>query len=244
MEAPGFRDMLLRDSSGWTLLFLVLLFAAPYRYKQEQPAIESSPQEIYMHRLVLIGLGIFGTLIYTLGPVVFMLFLPSGGLRAFVLCTLTFLSPFWALVIVWSCRVPILDSNLSESFVIGQHVLGWTWSAALWSVATVVLGESPDGIWLFAIVIMGVMGFLFVIDPFYRAVLRKFGPHELRFTEPPRKVTLELFRFLRLAITATLTRLVQRIRDWVVARMVRASTAPRSQLKGTHTLADKSFSPV
>ena len=220
-----------------------------------------------------------------------MLFLPSGGLRAFALCTLTFLSPFWALVNVWSCRVPIPDSDLSElPFVIGQHVLGWTWSAALWSVAIVVLGGSPgtqlfripatwikllsndhlvtclEGIWLFVIVIMGVMGFLFVIDPFYRTVLRKFGPNELCLTEPPRKFILELFRFQRLAVTATPTRLVQRIRDWIVVRMARANTAPHSQLKvrtrispflphtadccplpflqGTHSSANKSFSPV
>ena len=99
-----------------------------------------------MHRLFLSGLGIFGTLIYTLGPVFSMLLLPSVGLRAFALCTLTFLSPFWALVNVWSCRVPIPDSDLPElPFVMGQHILGWTWSAALWSVATVVLGGSPGG---------------------------------------------------------------------------------------------------
>ena len=105
---------------------------------------ESSPQEFYMHRLFLSGLGIFGTLIYTLGPVFFMLFLSSVGLRAFALCTLTFVSPFGALVCVWSCRVPVPDSDLSElPFVMGQHILGWTWSAALWSVATVVLGGSP-----------------------------------------------------------------------------------------------------
>ena len=110
------------------------------------------------------------------------------------------------------------------------------------------------------------MGFLFVIDPFYRTVLRKFGPNELRVTEPPRKFTLELFRFPRLVVFATLTRLVQRILDWIVGRMARANTAPHLQLKvrmrispfllhtvdcfpllflqGTHSPANKSFSPV
>jgi len=71
---------------------------------------------------------------------------------------------------------------------------------------------------------MRVMGFLFVMDPFYRKVLRKFGLNELRVTEPPRKFTLELFRFLRLAITAT-------IHDWIVVRMAHANTVPHSQLK-------------
>lgn len=42
MEAPGFRDMLLRDSSGWTLLFLVLLFAAPYPYYKLQARTTSN----------------------------------------------------------------------------------------------------------------------------------------------------------------------------------------------------------
>ena len=113
---------------------------------------------------------------------------------------------------------------------------------------------------------MGVMGFLFVMDPFYRKVLRKFGPNGLCVTEPPRKYTLELFRLLRLAIIAALARLVQRICDWIVDRMARANTSPHSQLKvrtrlsqfllhivdccpllflqGTHSLSNKSFSPV
>ena len=105
------------------------------------------------------------------------------------------------------------------------------------------------------------------MDPFYRKVLRTFGPNELCVTEPPRKYTLELFRLLRLAIITALARLVQKICDWIVARMARArNTAPHSQLKvrtrlsqfllhiddccpllflqGTHSLANKSFSPV
>ena len=113
---------------------------------------------------------------------------------------------------------------------------------------------------------MGVMGFLFVIDPFYRTVLRKFGPNELCVTEPPHKYTLELFRLLLLAIIAALARLAQRIRDWIVGRMARANTAPHSQLKvrtrilpflshtadcypllflqSTYSSTNKSFSPV
>ena len=110
---------------------------------------------------------------------------------------------------------------------------------------------------------MGVIGFLFVIDPFYRKVLRKFGPNELRVTVPPRKYTLDLFRFQPLAITATLTRVVQRIRNWIVARIARAphpqlkvrtrispfllhtvDSYPLLFLQDIHSPANKSFSPV